>query len=267
MSGRIIQTLTEQERRSLSICGITQDEQLAACSPAGLAADLKLALGYFPDVYVISLPRLEDIHRRAAAAVRELPQPMAEPGQTDAEKGVQADADLPPLQRPAADPQSAVLTEDFREASPVHHTHGSHHTAASYRASGEYDHAIRNTRLFTIWIGAWLTLLFPCALMGLAALLVCQFCLNIHLPGESLKTLMYTCLSVVGLYFIFMNLSLCSVCHMKLFTFRHYARNRMAHRLPLLGSCLATALRIAFTMRFRCPACGTLQELTHTSHR
>ena len=55
MSGRIIQTLTEQERRSLSICGITQDEQLAACSPAGLAADLKLALGYFPDVYVLSL--------------------------------------------------------------------------------------------------------------------------------------------------------------------------------------------------------------------
>ena len=104
-------------------------------------------------------------------------------------------------------------------------------------------------------------------MLGLASLLVTKFCLHINLPGDSLKMWMNTCLFIVGLYFVFMNISLCSVCHMKLFTFRHYARNRQAHRLPLLGSCLATALRIAFTMRFRCPACGTLQVLTRSSHR
>lgn len=262
MSARIIQSLTEQERRSLSICGITQDEQLAACSPAAVAADMQLALGYLSDVHVVPVSRLEDLRNRAASTVGELP-PLSEEPEPEQ---VNEDTDLPPVRTPGAAPKPAPLVDFGRNATDSG-TSSKHRSTPAFHASETKDHAIRNTRLFTVWIGAWLTLLFPCALLGLASLLVTRFCLHINLPGDSLKMWMNTCLFIVGLYFVFMNISLCSVCHMKLFTFRHYARNRQAHRLPLLGSCLATALRIAFTMRFRCPACGTLQVLTRSSHR
>lgn len=263
MSDRIIQTLPEAERRSLGLCGLTQDEQLAACNPAAVAADMQRALDYFPDVHVVFLPRLEALHRRAATLIKESPIPLAE---SEPEPKKELDPDLPPLRTPGAAPKPAPLADFGRDATDFG-TSSKHRATPTFHASETKDHAIRNTRLFTVWIGAWITLLFPCALLGLASLLVTKFCLHINLPGDSLKMWMNTCLFIVGLYFVFMNISLCSVCHMKLFTFRHYARNRQAHRLPLLGSCLATALRIAFTMRFRCPACGTLQVLTRSSHR
>lgn len=265
MSDRIIQTLPEAERRSLGICGLTQDEQLAACNPAAVAADMQRALDYFPDVHVVSLPRLEELHRRASTLIKESPIPLAEP-EPEPEPKKELAPDLPPLREPGSTPKPVPVTE-FGRSGDTPSTHERHRGLASFKPAETKDHAIRNTRLFTVWIGAWITLLFPCALLGLASLLVTKFCLHINLPGDSLKMWMNTCLFIVGLYFVFMNISLCSVCHMKLFTFRHYARNRLAHRLPLLGSCLATALRIAFTMRFRCPACGTLQVLTRPSHR
>lgn len=53
----------------------------------------------------------------------------------------------------------------------------------------------------------------------------------------------------------------CSVCRTHLFSFRQYTRHKQAHHITLLGYVLATALHILLFRWFRCPACGSAQQL------
>ena len=60
----------------------------------------------------------------------------------------------------------------------------------------------------------------------------------------------------------------CPVCHMRIFRYAHYTRNRAAHHLPLLGYNFATALHLLFFWRYNCPGCGTpIKLLGAKGHR
>lgn len=53
----------------------------------------------------------------------------------------------------------------------------------------------------------------------------------------------------------------CSVCRASPFSFKKYTRNKAAHYLFPLGYVFATALHIFLFRWFRCPACGSAQQL------
>lgn len=53
----------------------------------------------------------------------------------------------------------------------------------------------------------------------------------------------------------------CSVCRAHIFSFKKYTRNKTAHYIPLFGYVFATALHIFLFRWFRCPACGSSQQL------
>lgn len=60
----------------------------------------------------------------------------------------------------------------------------------------------------------------------------------------------------------------CPVCHMRIFRYNHYIRNRAAHHLPLLGYNFATALHLLTFWCYNCPGCGTPIKLLGTKgHR
>ena len=45
------------------------------------------------------------------------------------------------------------------------------------------------------------------------------------------------------------------------FPLKKYTRNKAAHHIPLFGYVFATALHIFLFRWFRCPACGSSQQL------
>lgn len=56
----------------------------------------------------------------------------------------------------------------------------------------------------------------------------------------------------------------CSICHAPIFSFKKYSRNKAAHHLVLLGYVFATALHALLFRWFRCPACGSSQQMGNT---
>ena len=73
-------------------------------------------------------------------------------------------------------------------------------------------------------------------------------------------------LSGVLPYILIVRKTKCSVCNMPVLSMASYPRNKFAHRFPLLGYTIPTALHIIFFWWYRCPACGTPQKLLKRKH-
>lgn len=119
---------------------------------------------------------------------------------------------------------------------------------------------IKHLTPFRTWIGAIAVLLFFASSIS-AIVLTTMMLLN----GERGWQIICLCFGpwilALILYLAVALPRKCSVCRAPLFSFKKYNRNKAAHHIPLFGYVFATALHIFLFNWFRCPACGSAQQL------
>lgn len=122
---------------------------------------------------------------------------------------------------------------------------------------------VKHMTPFRTWLGAAsVLLLFVCILFSIAVTTL------VLLNGERGWFIISLCFGPWFLALIlYLSLALprkCSVCRVHVFSFKKYTRNKAAHHIPLFGYVFATALHIFLFRWFRCPACGSSQQLEKT---
>lgn len=122
---------------------------------------------------------------------------------------------------------------------------------------------VKHMTPFRTWLGAAsVLLLFVCILFSIAVTTL------VLLNGERGWLIISLCFGPWFLALIlYISLALprkCSVCRAHIFSFKKYTRNKAAHLIPFFGYVFATALHIFLFRWFRCPACGSSQQLEKT---
>lgn len=268
--------LTAAELEDLKLCGITSPAQLKRVSAAAVWADVQKAREFFPNHrFALTEERLQQIC--SGAEEQEVFETKLNKGTSTwdnlviqstrtsttgfkrrSHRGEQPDVpqpEIPTVQQDSPLSQAEALdkeelAEDIRPAQ---------------RVSGlsKNFHAIHCNRSWTTYFGAiaaWLVIPSLAAMVLVPALL-----LN---GGDTKKIITYGVVAILlGVPHMFLSrMATCSVCHIGIFSFRNYPRNKAAHHLPLLGYTLATALHVLLFFQFRCPACGTQMKLFGRHH-
>lgn len=263
--------LTAAELEDLKLCGITSPAQLQRVSAAAVWEDVQKAREFFPNHrFALTEERLQQIC--SGAAQPEVFETKLNKGATAWDNlviqatrtsttgfkrrshgGEQTEVPQPEIPEVMANnplPQADALGEEER----------AHTIRPAQRVNGlsKNFHAIHCNRSWATYFGAiaaWLVIPSLIAMVLVPALL-----LN---GGDTKKVIMYGVFAILlGLPHLFLSrMATCSVCHIGIFSFRNYPRNKAAHRLPLLGYTLATALHVLLFFQFRCPACGTQMKL------
>lgn len=247
-----LSTLTQAERKALSVCGIVKTEQLCNISLNTLMNEMKMASDFFKDdVICINRERLEEIVR-AAHEHKNIP--------------VEEDSLIPAREVPTItedefENEIIYIYEDddlTKEITIEEAVEDSHHRRKS---SG----AIRNTRPHRTYISAFLFILLYASIVYF---IVTAFRFIIGVD-DALMLAISSAVLLTGLmlYFFFARKTTCPVCSHRIYTFHSFNFNRSAHKLPLLSCSLSTALHIFFFFWFRCPACGTPQKIIGKKRR
>ncbi len=261
MDNPLLSSLSPDERASLSLCGITRDVQLSRSSAAALWRDLEQSRELFPErTCSLTREKLEHLCQQAAAAYPD--------------SAVEEDS-------PASEPTTATQEED--ELNLIRH-HRSYPTFRPVRRSrrsrkraqdspdatsdGEKEgstrmsdkrHCVHGRHSLSTWLGAWATLLLVVDLLAFLCLPIAVF-MGVALPFSVQQCGIIALICALP-WLCFLGSARCAVCSMKVFSFRRYVHSKNAHRLPLLGIVIPTALHVAFLGWYRCPACGTPQKL------
>lgn len=267
MADSIFPTLSPTIRKQLLVCGITTDAQLAGRTASDICQELQTAADFFPEEhFTLTEEEISELIERAQHVLGERGVPKAQPARkAEAFKIVPA-VELPPL--PASPLPEPEEEEPISEAEK--NAFREHLKSASSDKRG--SKAITCGKPFSLYFGAISTLLVPFFLASLVGIPILLLLTDFRpLSDNQLYYILFACALILP-YLIMVRLVHCSVCHMNIFTFRRYPYHSKAHRFPLLGVPFATALRIALTLHFTCPACGTTQKLIgrrhhHRSHR
>ncbi|MBQ9835049.1 MAG: hypothetical protein IJO34_01860 [Akkermansia sp.] len=284
----IISSLSPKQQATLKLCGITQDEQLTRTSPQALARDVETCKEHFPtEACEISLHTLQQICEAARAqsgaacksAQADVPQPAAKEEESDALFFTRS---CPPLivskrrrtrshvaggtpALPLGASNEDIEKNEIDQFGTGEHTNDKQERIGA-AAAYEFHNAVHNTHPVAVYFGAWATILLVldvCAIIIVPTLIILGFDLNINIKTTGLALAVVCALP----YFLLSSRAVCSVCRIRVFSFKKYSHNRQAHWMPLLGCALPTALHVAFRFWFRCPACGTPQKLyRHTRH-
>ncbi len=256
MSGSFINTLPANIRRQLQLCGITTDSQLAQGEASAICQDLQKAAKLFPEEEIqLSETDICNYIDRAKSLV-------------NIRKNSPADIST----------KQQALRQEFIQSVSLNDGSASSHSRTSSRrrlkekisAAEKHKHSggfISAGHPFTLWLGALACILVPLFMLSLL-LIPNMLLLSDFRPLGKIDEL-YAIIPIVLIlpYILTVRLVRCSVCHMNIFTFRKYPFHSKAHRLPLLGVPIATALHVLFFFRFTCPACGTKQKLFRRRHR
>lgn len=275
MSDEFLQTLPEAEQKALALCGITDARQLAKITPQVLAQDLEQARSIFPDDIpdgVLDEPRIAEICSAAAQTTDSFPETVEEESEMLAANRI-----LPKVTVYGANPQkqneeffvnhepteSSFLQDLQQSKEPITDLN----PAQAERGKSMRFSTIRSGHPIIVYVGAFATImLIPAALIVLALLWQVATKGNSMTPKD-LGIGMAIALAILIFYFLMNGFARCTVCHINIFSLRQYPRNKYAFRIPLLGYSISTALRIFFTLKFTCPACGTKLKLSgHNSH-
>lgn len=275
MSDEFLSTLPEAEQKALALCGITDARQLAKISPKDLHNELEQAReifsGQIPDG-VLGEARLADICEAARRATSSFPETDEEESQALASERILSRVTVYGTETHSKEadffvrrePTESVFLKDIKQKTDVVTDLD---PAKAERGKSMRFSTIRCGHPITIYVGAFATtLLIPAGLIVLALLwqVVTQ---GSTLPPERLGAGMGVVLLILVFYFIMNYHARCTVCHIHIFSLRKFPRNKYAFRIPLLGYSLSTALRIFFTLKFTCPACGTKLKLSgHNKH-
>ena len=245
MNSEAFEKLTPQEREELALCGIHSAEQLQNSSLTQLAQDLQKAKRFFPGKnFTLTEKRLSEFFGVSPAEIASASSPQSFPGQ-----------------------RSAMPTTGYRSRSP---RVPSDPDFAPDKQNNVIMHSpVRCTHTFTTLTAAFFTLflIVPLASIIIFPVLMATDKLpQIHLGILATIIFIVPCL----VYLLFAHKATCPVCHMRVFRFSHYNRNRAAHYLPFLGYNFTTALHLIFFLRYNCPGCGTPVKLTgvkgHRTH-
>lgn len=240
MEPTLYETLTPAEREDLALCGITSEEQLANCSSEQLHKDFAQARQFFPDrTFALTDAKLKALF----PAARPLPEPL----------------DLKPAWGRRAEP----IAEFKRN---TRHTESTGSRKNKQRNLIMHS-PVRCTHRLTAILAAFCTLFL---LIPLGSVVVFPYLmLTDNMPDVPLwilAVIVFVMPCIV--YMCIARRATCPVCHMRIFRYSHYIRNRAAHHLPILGYNFATALHLLFFWKYNCPGCGTPIKLLGTKgHR
>ncbi|MBQ7024334.1 MAG: hypothetical protein IJN29_12180 [Akkermansia sp.] len=235
-----ISTLCEAEQRALAICGITKAAQLATCRFSALCVDAERAREFFPEeMAALTQERLQAIFRIAT-------EQMGAPAETT------ETPQLSRLNQPASPATDTPASGDMPLSSPPR---------AKSKIDRRYSksHCIPSRQPVRTYLSALLVVLFY---LDCAAWLIVPTMLYIGLLPTDNAALVLTALALPPvLYFVVCTGTVCTVCKVRYITKRGFAYSRYAHKWPLLGTPLSTALHILLFLWFHCPACGTPQSI------
>lgn len=231
----LLSTLPQSTRHQLELCGITSDEQLAAGLVGTIYQELQAAKKFFPDEqFDLTESELARIINKARE-INGAPEKLLKP--------------LPPTTAKKEEARAAAETAEFlQQIKP---------TAKQKINRG----AITCGHPFLLLFGALVTLLVPLFLVSLVGFPYMLLYSDYRPLGDGELIYLLIVVLLILPHLCVVRMIHCSVCHMNIFTFRNYPYHSKAHKLPLLGVPVATALRILFCWRYTCPACGTPQKL------
>lgn len=285
MNNHTFNQLDESLIKALKAIGIKSSSDLAKVSPSQIWADLEQLVEYFPEHKLgISQQSLIKIHTQARAEVekdsiqqahaieeaehqnREQTKQIWRRGELRPEMTEDSEGDFPrhiPEFRPAYGSQLYLkergLTPGERQERPVNSSRKRKNSQSRQNNKQTKSHAMRCRSSARTFIGALLTMIMvPCIpLIMLAPIAILVFELDTDY-------LLYFLLAYVGsfsLYFLYCRKVTCQVCHIHLFTLRVYPHSTYAHKYPLMNHAQSVAWHIFCRLWFRCPACGTAQQL------
>ena len=276
MSDEFLSTLPEAEQKALTLCGITDARQLAKISPQALRQELEQARSFFqgdiPDS-LLDEAHLAELCANASQATSTFPDTAEQESEMLATNRIRPNVTVYGAQPQQRDdeffvrhqPTESAFLKDIKQTkAPVTNLD----PAKAERGKSMRFSTIRCGHPVVVYVGAFATImLIPAALIVLVLLwqVVTQ---GNTLPPERLGTGMAIVLVILAFYFLMNYHARCTVCHIHIFSLRKYPRNKYAFRIPLLGYSISTALRVFFTLKFSCPACGTKLKLGgHSRHR
>lgn len=234
MNDSSLRWLPEDMRRQLATCGITTETQLAACSVASLQRDLRQASEFFPnETYNLTADELAEVINRAQRHTK-IALPASAPNPARKHSLIQVQ-----------DMQFRT-TPDYKEQE---------------RKKGRRKFAISSGHPFLLLFGAASALLVPLAIASVIFIPYMLLATDYRPLGKEVTFYILIPFVMLIPHLMTVFLTHCSVCHMRIFSYRKYPHHSNAHHIPLLGVVPATALRILFTFHFTCPACGTAQKL------
>lgn len=245
-----IEALPPRQRAALALIGVTNEKQLVAADGIRLWDELQKAFQLFPDEPTLTP---EEWERTILPLLRGQAPNDAQPAPTP------LSAAQPPI---ANAPFDTVRTRPLpilahRKSSSEMSDHGEQGMLPFRR---RHKKGIRHQHAFRTVLIAFTVLLFYACLAGIGAWLVNVF---FYAPSHKLQNFPILVALMAGVlpFVLFGWMSKCSVCNISLFSWKRYRRNRHCHHIPLLGYQLPTAFHILFFFWFRCPSCGTPQEL------
>lgn len=226
--------LTEQERAELALCGITTAEHLASLELETVLEDLEQARTFFPEkTFSINKARLESILL--------LCKPIKAKGAEEGNKEFWV--------------ENVGPTTGFRKGGSRSRKE-KEETGMNARQHQILHSPVRSNHPVLTFFGALSTslLIIPTLSIFIIPLLL----MTGNLPAIPLPVLAVLCIIVPSLpYMVYARLVTCPVCHIRVFNFSNYVRNRFAHFTPVFGYNISTALHIIFCRSYNCPGCGT----------
>lgn len=245
MSPELFEQLPEQELADLKLCGISSFAQLEKSTFEQIWSDLEQARSFFPErQFCLTRERLHALFSDSCPCVEQ-------------------QAETPAPEHTVLKTEEAHSALNIQRTPPeVRFQKRSNRSRQGVRPNSRKDmpiemhSSVRCTHPVKAIMAAICTLTLT---IPLASIVVLPWLMiTDNMPPVSLEILAGSVLGFPCLvYIIFSRLATCPVCHMRIFRFAHYTRNRAAHRLPLLGYNFTTALHMLFLRRYNCPACGT----------
>ena len=273
MSDEFLSALPEAEQKALALCGINDVRQLAKISPQALLRELEQARSIFqgdiPDS-VLGKERLTDLCTAAAQATSTFPHTAEGESQALAADRIRPNVTVYGAQPQQKDddfyvrhqPTESAFLKDIKQTKdPVTNLD----PAKAERGKSMRFSTIRCGHPIIVYVGAFATIMLIPAAIIVIALLVEVMGDSVSPPEMGIGMLI--AFAILLFYFLMNFHARCTVCHIHIFSLRNYPRNKYAFRIPLLGYSISTALRIFFTLKFTCPACGTKLKLAgHNKH-
>lgn len=228
--------LTPQELEELKLCGITSPAQLSLTTPRHILEDLEQAESFFPDkTFTLNLSKIQAIYDLYSGETNASTEETSSSSfqvknvgpTTGFRHGIKHSQEVRIDRAVKKRHQKQILHSPVRSVRPVRHT------------------------LAALGI---LPLIIPAvSIFVLPYLMVSNNLPDVPIALLAAALIILPCLP----YLLISRTDTCPVCHIRIFSFRDYSRNRAAHNIPGLGYNLSTALHIIFCRRFTCPGCGT----------
>lgn len=260
MNDNLSDFLSSGEIRDLALCGISTPDQLKKVKAETLWRDLQKAQEFFPD-HRLSLTQDRVARICGEGAAEAAPVKRYQQSATWANLDIKAHGQVlskmkypHQVEEAEEEENDDTITEDDEQLGlPIK-------KAQHVSGLSKSFHAVHCTHSWLTYFGAFATVLLLPAIccLGIVPAMLLQ---GIEAEPIHLVYAGAACFALMLPHIIYSRITTCSVCHMRIFSFKNYGRNRAAHHLPILGYTIPTALHILLFFQYRCPACGTTQKL------